>query len=108
MQKKNLAICIPSGRHVDFAFFSSFAGTIGQIMLGWNAAVFTVSSPIIFENRNKIVRRALDFEAKSGLKFDLMLWLDNDIMFTFQNVKSLLAHLDSEKEFISGVYYNPK
>ncbi|HLC92121.1 MAG TPA: hypothetical protein VJH23_00245 [archaeon] len=108
MAKKNLAICIPSGRHLDFAFFSSFAATIGQIMLGWNSAVFTVASPIIFENRNEIVRRVLDFESKSGMKFDYMLWLDNDIMFTFENIKTLLAHLDSGDGFISGVYYNPK
>jgi len=109
MQKKNIAICVPSGRHVDFAFFSSFANSIGELMLNYNAAVFTVSSPMIFENRNEIARHVLQFEERTpGFKFDYMLWLDNDIMFNFSQVQKLLAHLESGKDFISGVYYNPK
>lgn len=108
LAKKNLALCVPSGRFVDFGFFKSFANSIGQIMLGWNSAVFAVASPMIFENRNEILRRVFAFEGQNkGFSFDYILWVDNDIVFTFEQVKQLLAHLDSGKDFVSGVYYNP-
>ncbi|HLC79602.1 MAG TPA: hypothetical protein VJG83_04210 [archaeon] len=106
--KKNLALCIPSGRFVDFGFFKSFASCIGQIMLSYNVAIFTVASPMIFENRNEITRKAISAEEQTpGLLFDYMLWLDNDIVFNFEQVQKLLSHLNSGKDFISGVYYNP-
>ncbi|HIH09915.1 MAG TPA: hypothetical protein HA254_04570 [Candidatus Diapherotrites archaeon] len=106
--KKNLAICIPSGRFVDFSFFKSFTQSIGQIMLSYNTAVFTVSSPMIFENRNEIVRRAFAFEQSNApFKFDYMLWLDNDIVFSFDQVKKLIGHIEAGEAFVSGVYYNP-
>lgn len=106
--KTNLAICIPSGRQVDFSFFKSYAQSIGQLMLNYNAATFTVASPMIFENRNEIARNVLAFESKSGVKFDFMLWIDNDIVFSFEQAQKLLSYLDSGKEFVSGLYYNPK
>lgn len=106
--KKNLALCVPSGRFVDFGFFRSFANSIGQLMLSYNTAVFTVGSPMIFENRNEIARKALLAEETTpGLLFDYMLWIDNDIVFTFEQVQTLLRHLENGKEFASGVYYNP-
>ena len=106
--KKNLALCIPSGKLVDFSFFRSFANSIAQIMLKWNTATITVASPMIFENRNEIVRKALQIEESNhGFKFDYMLWLDNDIVFTFEQVEKLISHLEGGADFISGVYYNP-
>ncbi|VVB98919.1 Uncharacterised protein [uncultured archaeon] len=108
MPKKNLAICIPSGRFVDFGFFQSFANTIAETMFYCNTAVFTVASPMIFENRNELVRRVFSFEGKSGFAFDFMLWIDNDIVFNFGQVKKLLSHLEDGEDFVSGVYYNPK
>ena len=108
MAKKNLAVCIPSGRFVDYAFFSSFANSIGQIMLKWNTAIFAASSPLIVENRNELARRVMAFESKSALRFDYVLWLDTDIVFTFEQVQSLISMLEGGKEFVSGVYYNPK
>src|SRR3989344_1219953 len=106
--KKNLAICIPSGRFVDFSFFKSFAQTIAPLMISYNTAVFTVASQLIFENRNEILRRAFKLEEKTpGFKFDFLLWIDNDIVFTFEQVKKLLSHLEEgDKEFVSGTYYS--
>lgn len=106
MSKKNVALCVPSGRFVDFSFFKSFANNIGKLMLTYNVAVFTVASPMIFENRNEILRRAFEFEKKNAFNFDYMLWIDNDIVFNFEQVKKLIDYLD-EKDFISGTYYNP-
>ncbi len=108
MPKKNLALCVPSGKIVDSGFFQSFSQSIGQIMLSWNTGVFTVASPMIFENRNEIARRVLRAEeANPGLLFDYMLWIDNDILFRFEDVKKLVSHIDSGEDFVSGVYYNP-
>ncbi|MCH7902645.1 hypothetical protein IIC68_02740 [archaeon] len=107
MSKKNLALCIPSGKFVDFSFFKSFANSFGQLMLTYNVAVFTVASPMIFENRNEILRRAFAFEEKTpGFSFDYLLWIDNDIVFNFEQVKKLIDYLE-EKDFISGTYFNP-
>ncbi|GEM_PF-6246351 len=109
MAKKNLAVCIPSGRFVDFSFFQSFSNSIAQIMLEWNAAVFTVSSPYIQANRNEILRRVLKFEqANPGFEFDYLLWLDTDMVFTFEHVKKLMARLGGGMDFVSGTYFNPK
>ncbi|MCR4336117.1 MAG: hypothetical protein NUV57_06325 [archaeon] len=106
--KKNIAICIPSGRFVDFGFFKSFAQNIGSLMLTYNTAVFTVASPMIFENRNELLRRAFRFEETNpGFLFDYLLWIDNDIVFSFKQVQKLISHLDSGKDFVSGVYFNP-
>ncbi len=107
MPKKNLAVCIPSGKLVDFGFFLSYVQSYGQMLLSWNTATFAVSSPMIFENRNEIVRRLLKFEEKNGMLFDYLLWIDNDIMFTFEDVQRLIAALDGGADFVSGVYYNP-
>lgn len=107
MGKKNVALCVPSGKFVDFSFFKSFANSLGQLMLTYNIAVFTVASPMIFENRNEILRRAFSFEEKTpGFSFDYLLWIDNDIVFNFSQVKKLVDYLD-EKDFISGTYFNP-
>ncbi|MAG17930.1 MAG: hypothetical protein CL944_00470 [Candidatus Diapherotrites archaeon] len=106
--KKNIAICIPSGRFVDFSFFKSFAQNIGNLMLTYNTAVFTVASPMIFENRNELMRRTFKFEETNpGFLFDYILWLDNDIVFNFKQIQKLISHLDSGKDFVSGVYFNP-
>ncbi|MFH1391099.1 MAG: hypothetical protein ABIH20_02190 [Candidatus Diapherotrites archaeon] len=106
--KKNICICIPSGKFVDFSFFKSFTQTIGQLMMAYNTAVFTVASPMIFENRNELVRRTFKFEETNpGFLFDYFLWIDNDIVFNFKQIQQLISHLDSGKDFVSGVYFNP-
>ncbi|HZX20263.1 MAG TPA: glycosyltransferase [archaeon] len=107
-QKKNIVICIPSGRYVEFAFFKSFANNIGSLMHQYNTAVLTVASPMIFENRNELLRRAFQLEESTpNFLIDYIVWIDNDIVFTFEQVKKLIEHLDSGKGFVSGVYYNP-
>jgi len=106
--KKNLAICVPSGRSVDFGFFKSFALNIGQIMMTWNTVPLTVASPMIFENRNEITRKAFRVEETTpNFLIDYLLWVDNDIVFSFDHVKKLIEHLENGKDFISGTYYNP-
>ena len=64
MSKKNIALCVPSGRFVDFSFFKSFVNSLGKLMLTYNVSTFTVASPMIFENRNEILRRVFVFEEK--------------------------------------------
>ena len=76
--KKNIAIGIPSARFVEFEFFNSFANSIARIMLGYNTLVIPVASPLIFENRNEILRRAFAAEVKTpGFVVDYFLWIDN-------------------------------
>ncbi len=107
-QKKNIAICVPSGRFVDFSFFKSYANTIGQLMVAYNTVTLTVASPLISENRNEILRKAFALEEKTpGFLIDYMLWIDNDISFSFEQVKKLFSHLENGKDFISGTYFNP-
>lgn len=106
MPKKSLAVCVPSGKLVDFGFFLSYVQSYGAILLNWNTATFTVSSPMIFENRNEITRRLMKFEEKNNFSFDYVLWIDNDIMFAFEDVKRLLDNLETGNDFVSGVYYN--
>lgn len=105
--KKNLAICIPSGRFVDFGFFKSFTSTIADVLYSWNSAIFTVSSPYIQENRNELARKALMFEEKSGMKFDYVLWLDTDMVYAFPQIQKLISHLENGHDFVSGLYFNP-
>jgi hypothetical protein len=108
-EKFNLAICIPSGRFVDFHFFKSFAKSIPQILMSYNTAILPVSSPYIQENRNEIVRRALLTENKiKDFKFDFFLWLDTDMVFDQSQVGFLLRHLENGLDFVSGLYFNPK
>jgi len=108
-EKFNLAICIPSGRFVDFQFFKSFTKSIPQILLAYNTAILPVSSPYIQENRNEIVRRALLTENKiKDFKFDFFLWLDTDMVFEQSQVGFLLQHLENGLDFVSGLYFNPK
>ncbi len=106
--KKNLCICIPSGRFVDFGFFKSITNNLGSIMLQWNTVTLTVASPMIFANRNELLRKAFALEEKTpGFLIDYMLWIDNDIVFDFEQVKKLISHLENGKDFISGTYFNP-
>ena len=105
--KKNIILCVPSGRQVDFSFFKSYTQTIGPMMLKYNVATITVASPMIFENRNEIVRRALKLEEQiPGFLIDYMLWIDNDIVFDFAQVQKLI-NLLTENDFVSGTYFNP-
>jgi len=108
MQKKNIALCIPSGKLVDFSFFKSYANSIGRLMIAYNCVALTVASPMIFENRNEILRQASKIEESTpGFLLDYLVWIDNDIVFNFEQVQELISHLEKGRDFISGVYFNP-
>jgi len=104
--KRTLFVCIPCGKNVDTGFFRAFSQSIGEIMLNWNTAVLTESSPYIVENRNQLAAKVLEFDSKSKLKVDYVLWIDTDIIFTAEQAKKLLSGLDEGKDIVSGVYYS--
>ncbi|MBI5553932.1 MAG: glycosyltransferase [Candidatus Diapherotrites archaeon] len=106
--KKTLFVCTPSGSQVSWPFFDSFTKCAAPLMLAYHAAFLSVASSLIVENRNELVRRLLAFEAQNPLKIDYVLWIDNDIVFSFEQIQKLLAHLDAGKDFVSGVYFSVK
>ena len=106
MEKKTLFICIPCGKNADFGFFKSFAQSIGEIMHSWNTAIITESSPYVVESRNQISRKVLEFDKKSQLKVDYVLWIDSDMVFSPEHLKKLIGRLEEGNDIVSALYYN--
>jgi len=104
--KKTLFICIPCGKNVETGFFRAFSQSIGEIMMSWNTAVLTESSPFIVENRNQLAAKVIEFDSKSVLKVDYVLWIDTDMIFTFEQIKQLLGRLEEGNDIVSGLCYN--
>jgi GT2 family glycosyltransferase len=104
--KKTLFICMPCGKNVDTGFFRAFCQSIGEIMMNWNTAVLTESSPFIVENRNQLAAKVIEFDSKSVLKVDYVLWIDTDMIFSFEQVKQLLERLEEGNDIVSGLCYN--
>ena len=106
MMKKTLFICIPCGKNVETGFFKAFTQCIGEIMLNWNTAVLAESSPFVVENRNQLAAKVLEFDSKSALKVDYVLWIDTDMIFNFEQIKRLLGRIEEGHDIVAGLCYN--
>ncbi|MBN2127077.1 MAG: hypothetical protein JW703_01645 [Candidatus Diapherotrites archaeon] len=107
--KKTLFVVMPCGKQVEWMCFHDLMKCIPGIVTNFNHGFLTVSSPYIVENRNKIARELISIEEKTpGVLIDYVLWLDSDMIFSFEQIKQLLNHLDSGKEIVSGLYFNKK
>lgn len=93
-------IALPCMDKVDTPHYVSMLKLFSQLK---GEITFSVTNcTLIYDARNILAQKAV----ASGC--DRILWLDSDIVFDPDVIDRLSAHIDSGKDFISGLYFGRK
>lgn len=105
-KKKFIAVCTPSLGTVSIWWTRAFVNLMwpmnyGKVVFFLQDDVSTPNRNEIAENRNKLVRTALDFESDNR-EVSHIFWLDDDVIVPAAAVMQLLSH---DRDIASGVYF---
>lgn len=91
-------IAIPCGDSCPTDFLRAL---LGLEIVGEAQYTFAQGS-LIYDARNRLAEIAMDG------KFDLVLWLDSDMVFPPDTMRILSAHLDAGTDMVSAIYVTRK
>jgi hypothetical protein len=103
---KKVVFCLP-GNSFSSNFFNSWNVMIAELnKLGIQYAYSNDYNPVVYYTRNRILggnntSGKMQKPWQSQLPYDKMVWIDNDIVWTPENVINLLSH---DYPIVSGVY----
>ena len=103
--KKTVQVCIPLYGYIPAPSVACMISCMAELSTFFSKfGVLTQTNTYLHLARTELAKKALANSQQS--EFDYVLWLDSDIVFSFNQVKQLYETAVSTKaDLVSGVYY---
>lgn len=99
MNKKTVAICVPSGRQVEADMAISLAGLAAFSAEHYRLGTFNEKSSVVSRARERLVERSL-----ATIQPDLIMFIDSDLRFPPHAMKTLIDQATSGRDIVCATY----
>ena len=99
MNKKTIAICVPSGRQVEADMAFSLAGLTAFSAEHYRLGLFNEKSSVITRAREHLAERAI-----AHIQPDFILFIDSDLRFPPHALKTLVDQAGPGKDIVCATY----